>query len=68
MDSLILWIVAFTALGGVLSVFAAAGFLLLPADMRTRLLSPLVSFAIGTMSSLRSRKDGISITTRPRRW
>ena len=37
MDSLILWIVAFTALGGVLSVFAAAGFLLLPADMRTRL-------------------------------
>lgn len=49
MDSLILWIVAFTALGGVLSVFAAAGFLLLPVATRTRLLSPLVSFAIGTM-------------------
>lgn len=49
MDSLILWIVAFTALGGVLSVFAAAGFLLLPVATRTRMLSPLVSFAIGTM-------------------
>ncbi len=49
MDTLIVWIVVFTALGGVLSVLAAAGFLLLPADARTRLLSPLVSFAIGTM-------------------
>ena len=49
MDSLILWIVAFTALGGVLSVLGAAVFLLLPEGMRTRLLSPLVSFAIGAM-------------------
>lgn len=49
MDTLVVWIVVFTALGGVLSVLAAAGFLLLPATVRTRLLAPLVSFAIGTM-------------------
>ena len=49
MDSLILWIVVFTALGGVLSVFAAAVFLLLPEAMRARLLSPMVSFAIGAL-------------------
>jgi zinc and cadmium transporter len=49
MDTLILWIAVFTALGGVLSVLAAAGFLLLPAELRARLLAPLVSFAIGTM-------------------
>jgi zinc and cadmium transporter len=44
-----LWIIAFTVLGGVLSVLAASGFLLLPVDARTRMLSPLVSFAIGTL-------------------
>jgi len=49
MDNLILWIVVFTALGGVLSVLAAAAFLLLSEGMRARVLSPLVSFAIGTM-------------------
>src|SRR3989344_796047 len=49
MDSLILWIIVFTALGGVLSVFAAAAFLLVPEAMRTRMLSPMVSFAIGAL-------------------
>ena len=49
MDSLILWIIVFTALGGVLSVFAAAAFLLVPEATRTRLLSPMVSFAIGAL-------------------
>lgn len=49
MDTLIVWIVAFTALGGVLSVLGAAGFMLLPETTRARLLPPLVSFAIGAM-------------------
>jgi zinc and cadmium transporter len=49
MNSLILWIIAFTALGGVLSVLAAGAFLLLPEGVRTRLLSPMVSFAIGAL-------------------
>ena len=49
MDSLILWIVVFSALGGVLSVFAAAAFLLVPEATRARLLSPMVSFAIGAL-------------------
>ncbi|HSW52458.1 MAG TPA: ZIP family metal transporter [Sulfuricaulis sp.] len=49
MDSLILWIIVFTAMGGVLSVFAAAAFLLLPEATRTRLLPPMVSFAIGAL-------------------
>lgn len=49
MDSLILWIVAFSALGGALSVLAAGAFLLLPERVRTRLLSPMVSFAIGAL-------------------
>lgn len=49
MDTLILWIVAFTALGGVLSALAAAVFLLLAEEQRARLLPPLVSFAIGAM-------------------
>lgn len=49
MDPLILWIIVFTALGGVLSVFAAAAFLLVPEATRTRLLSPMVSFAIGAL-------------------
>jgi zinc and cadmium transporter len=49
MDSLILWIIVFTALGGVLSVLAAATFLLLPESTRARMLSPMVSFAIGTL-------------------
>lgn len=49
MNSLILWIIVFTVLGGVLSIFAAAAFLLLPERLRARLLSPMVSFAIGAL-------------------
>ena len=49
MNFLILWIVAFTALGGALSVLAAGAFLLLPEGVRTRMLSPMVSFAIGAL-------------------
>ena len=49
MNSLILWIIVFTALGGVMSVLAAGAFLLLPEKVRTRLLSPMVSFAIGAL-------------------
>ncbi len=49
MNPLIFWIIGFTALGGVLSVLTAASFLLLPEATRTRLLPPLVSFAIGAL-------------------
>ncbi len=49
MDSLIFWIIGFSALGGVLSVLAAASFLLLPSAMRTRLMPSMVSFAIGAL-------------------
>ena len=49
MNSLILWIVVFTVLGGALSVLAAGAFLLLPESIRTRMLSPMVSFAIGAL-------------------
>ncbi len=49
MDTLIVWIVVFTALGGVLSVLAASVFLLLPERTRLRMLPPLVSFAIGAL-------------------
>lgn len=49
MDALILWIVAFTALGGLLSAGAAGVFLLLSERMRARLLPSLVSFAIGAL-------------------
>jgi zinc and cadmium transporter len=49
MDSLIFWIIVFTALGGVLSVLAAGAFLLLPERVRARMLSPMVSFAIGAL-------------------
>jgi zinc and cadmium transporter len=49
MNSLILWIIVFTALGGVLSVLAAGAFLLLPESVRARMLSPMVSFAIGAL-------------------
>lgn len=49
MDTLIVWIVAFTALGGVLSVLAAGVFLLLPESARLRVLPPLLSFAVGAM-------------------
>ncbi len=49
MDLLIVWIVVFTALGGVLSALAAGVFLLLSAPWRARFLPWLVSFAIGAM-------------------
>jgi zinc and cadmium transporter len=49
MDSLILWIIVFTVLGGALSVLAAGAFLLLPESVRARMLSPMVSFAIGAL-------------------
>ena len=49
MDSLFLWIIVFTALGGVLSATAAGAFLLLPETVRSRGLSALVSFAVGAL-------------------
>lgn len=45
----LIWIIVFTTLGGVLSVFAAATFLLMPPAFRARSLPTLVSFAIGTL-------------------
>lgn len=49
MNTTVLWIIAFTALGGALSAGAAGAFLMLPERARTRLLNPLVSFAIGAL-------------------
>lgn len=46
---LIYWIIIFSLLGGVLSVIAASVFLLLPENVRTRLLPHFVSFAIGAL-------------------
>lgn len=43
------WIIAFTLVGGVLSVLAAASFLLIPESWRNRLLPAMVSFAIGAL-------------------
>jgi zinc and cadmium transporter len=47
--SLFLWIVIFSLLGGVLSVLVASTFLLLPGNIRTRLMPHLISFAIGSL-------------------
>lgn len=47
--SLLTWILLFSLLGGVLSVVAAAVFLLLPDALRNRLLPHSVSFAIGAL-------------------
>jgi len=47
--SLLAWILLFCLLGGVLSVLAAAVFLLLPETLRTRLLPHAISFAIGAL-------------------
>lgn len=47
--SLLTWIIVFCLLGGVLSVLAAASFLLLSETVRARLLPHFVSFAIGAM-------------------
>jgi zinc and cadmium transporter len=46
---LLTWILLFCLLGGVLSVVAAAVFLLLPGALRSRLLPHAVSFAIGAL-------------------
>jgi zinc and cadmium transporter len=47
--SLLAWIILFTLLGGMLSVLAAALFLLLPESQRTHALPAMVSFAIGAL-------------------
>lgn len=47
--STLLWIITFSVLTGVLSVLAAATFLLLPERFRGRLIPHLVSFAIGSL-------------------
>lgn len=47
--SLLSWIILFTLLGGVLSVLAAALFLLLPTMQRARVMPGMVSFAIGAL-------------------
>src|SRR4030065_1652944 len=47
--ALLAWIILFSLLGGVLSVLAAALFLLLPEKQRTRALPAMVSFAIGAL-------------------
>lgn len=47
--SLLTWILLFSLLGGVLSVLAAAVFLLFPEQLRNRLLPHTVSFAIGAL-------------------
>lgn len=46
---LIYWIILFSLLGGVLSVLAAAVFLLIPEPFRSRVLPHSVSFAIGAL-------------------
>lgn len=46
---LLTWIVVFSLLGGVLSVIAASAFLLLPERLLSRLLPPMVSFAVGAL-------------------
>lgn len=47
--NLLAWIILFSLLGGVLSVLAAALFLLFPEQVRTRMLPHFVSFAIGSL-------------------
>ena len=47
--SIIVWIILFCLLGGVLSVLAAATFLILPERIRQKILPHLVSFAIGAL-------------------
>lgn len=46
---LLLWIILFTALGGVASAIAASVFLLAPNTVRARVLPHLVSFATGAL-------------------
>lgn len=46
---LLIWILSFALLGSVLSLLAAASFLLLPERQRTALLPHFVSFAVGAL-------------------
>ena len=46
---LLAWIVIFTAIGGLLSALAASTFLVAPANIRSRVLPHLVSFATGAL-------------------
>src|SRR5262245_32135446 len=46
---LLIWILAFTALGGALSALAASLFLLAPERVRVSVLQHLVSFATGAL-------------------
>lgn len=47
--SLLLWIILFTALGGIVSALAASLFLVAPNSLRVRVLPHLVSFATGAL-------------------
>lgn len=47
--SLLLWIILFTALGGIVSALAASLFLIAPDSLRVRILPHLVSFATGAL-------------------
>jgi len=47
--SLLFWIIIFSLLGGIISVIAAAVFLLFPDKIRTALLPHFVSFAVGAL-------------------
>lgn len=47
--SLLVWIILFCLFGGVLSVLAASMFLLVPGQLRARLLPHMVSYAIGAL-------------------
>ncbi|HDZ16514.1 MAG TPA: ZIP family metal transporter, partial [Methylophaga aminisulfidivorans] len=46
---LLLWIIGFSLIGGLLSVFVASSFLLLPEKQRAFAVPHLVSFAIGAL-------------------
>lgn len=47
--SVLLWIILFTALGGIVSALAASLFLIAPDSLRVRVLPHLVSFATGAL-------------------
>jgi zinc and cadmium transporter len=49
MDSLLIWIIVFSLLGGVLSVLLASTFLMLPDRLRVTMVPRLVSYAIGSL-------------------
>ena len=48
---LLVWIILFTAIGGLLSALAASAFLVVPESHRARVLPHLVSFATGALLS-----------------